>query len=783
MNSAADYLSRLIDLTKPWLLMSIAVMGATAVVAGAFEPARLGLLAVLVVSAVFGAATWDARKRVAEDRIERPLVAYEGPLLWVVSAWIAMQLLGGYSGETGYGRELFPFAVALLAWMLVTFPRRVAGAALATAAVIEVGLAVRGAQGLTQLFLHGCLVAFAGFALSRYAQGENFRLRMRELRDKRDEEEATQSRARDFGLLTAQAPKLDELPSLGDTVDSCSLSYLEESLDLQLTLLRKSLGLTTAALLWRTSDGLTLKASSTTGAPLLAGPFAEGLGVPGSVCRDGAFIKLEQVHEKFAGLPYYKTPGGVGGAIVVPVRTSDDDEPELLGILCVDREAPGAWSETDLEVVRQTAEKVALDHKTGRALKAATTQRTTFARFSAAFLRLNRAQGLSEVGAAVQEAVHALLTVPEEQDDSRGKTYTEEEPELMVMTLCHETGHTIVYPHGRDASQFKGRFIDPETLASKALMHDQTLPLSGQYRGHGTVFFEGEQLDWVKSLLVIPLTFKVADTLGDDLREGTDVLAHRVNALEPEMSADLAEGLTSKSKKVKMGCLVVAASNQDAFRTSRVVLDLIAAQVAIKLELAHSHEKIQEMAKTDALTGLANKRTFQLAFDNMLNRSQRRRRAQQPLDPVALILPDIDFFKPLNDNYGHPFGDEILKGVSAVLADTLRSGDLVAARIGGEEFALLLEDCDEALAMKTAERVRAEIEALTFVHPEKGSVSITMSMGVATYPEAGSTPAEIIENADQALYLAKNSGRNQVRAWTELPESSVLATAEVTAHV
>ena len=99
----------------------------------------------------------------------------------------------------------------------------------------------------------------------------------------------------------------------------------------------------------------------------------------------------------------------MGSALAVPVRATADDGGEVLGVLCVDRSEPGAWSESERIVVAQTSEKIALDHHTGRALKAATTQRTTFARFSATFLRLNRAQGLAEVGAAVQEAVRALL--------------------------------------------------------------------------------------------------------------------------------------------------------------------------------------------------------------------------------------------------------------------------------------------------------------------------------------------------------------------------------------
>ena len=143
-------------------------------------------------------------------------------------------------------------------------------------------------------------------------------------------------------------------------------------------------------------------------------------------------------------------------------------------------------------------------------------------------------------------------------------------------------------------------------------------------------------------------------------------------------------------------------------------------------------------------------------------------------------MTDIDKFKPLNDTYGHPFGDVVLKGVAEVFRNAVRSVD-VAARIGGEEFAIVLESSSAEGGLQLAERIRKEVESLTFTHPEKGQVGVTLSMGIATYPNDADDKETWISRADDALYLAKNSGRNQVRSWPELVESSVEEFSQITA--
>ncbi len=142
------------------------------------------------------------------------------------------------------------------------------------------------------------------------------------------------------------------------------------------------------------------------------------------------------------------------------------------------------------------------------------------------------------------------------------------------------------------------------------------------------------------------------------------------------------------------------------------MIEMIAAQVAVKLDLARAHDQINEMTLKDSLTGIANRRAFDRALAAMSERALRRH------SPYSLILCDIDYFKRINDTCGHPFGIRS----SARLPPNLtgcRSGDL-AARIGGEEFAVLVEGADGPGAFEVAERLRADVENLTLKSQGRG---------------------------------------------------------------
>jgi diguanylate cyclase (GGDEF)-like protein len=129
---------------------------------------------------------------------------------------------------------------------------------------------------------------------------------------------------------------------------------------------------------------------------------------------------------------------------------------------------------------------------------------------------------------------------------------------------------------------------------------------------------------------------------------------------------------------------------------------------------------------------------------------------------MSVALFDIDRFKRINDRYGHPAGDAVLRKIGSFLRERTRSTDAVV-RYGGEEFALLMATADSDVAFEQADRIRAELEKTPFVVPGQAEpIQVTISGGVATYPQDGQTFSELIAVADAGLYHAKENGRNQV---------------------
>jgi diguanylate cyclase (GGDEF)-like protein len=199
------------------------------------------------------------------------------------------------------------------------------------------------------------------------------------------------------------------------------------------------------------------------------------------------------------------------------------------------------------------------------------------------------------------------------------------------------------------------------------------------------------------------------------------------------------------------------------------MLGVIANQVAVSMQNARMYEALEEQATTDGLTGLVNHRTFQERFTTMLGRAERHQLA------VSLLLTDIDHFKKINDSYGHPTGDEVLRRVAAILKASARKIDIVA-RYGGEEFALVLEGTDRAGARQLAERIRQEVEQQSFPS-SKGAFGATLSIGVASYPDDAREKPEIISRADQSLYSAKHAGRNRTVCFADIDNRAKLKVA------
>ncbi|MCJ8508375.1 PleD family two-component system response regulator [Rhizobium lemnae] len=174
-------------------------------------------------------------------------------------------------------------------------------------------------------------------------------------------------------------------------------------------------------------------------------------------------------------------------------------------------------------------------------------------------------------------------------------------------------------------------------------------------------------------------------------------------------------------------------------------------------KLRSSVRQTIELAVTDGLTGLHNRRYLDNHLKTLFNRAAARSR------PLSVCITDIDRFKSVNDTYGHDIGDEILREFARRIRSTVRGADL-ACRYGGEEFVVVMPDTDANSAASIAERLRGIIEAAPFALPSGGALNITASLGIASFTAGIDTPEQLLKNADRALYEAKNSGRNRVVA-------------------
>jgi diguanylate cyclase (GGDEF)-like protein len=182
------------------------------------------------------------------------------------------------------------------------------------------------------------------------------------------------------------------------------------------------------------------------------------------------------------------------------------------------------------------------------------------------------------------------------------------------------------------------------------------------------------------------------------------------------------------------------------------LLGSLADQVSVAIENAELHQEKERQAVTDALTGIANRRSF---GDTLAREFERAKRYEQPL---SLVVIDLDFLKVINDSFGHQVGDEAIRQIGRILKQSSRSIDL-AARYGGEEFCLLLPNTEVNMAEQFAERLRRLINDVHIAGPGH----ISASMGVASFPAHALDPDTLFRKADEALYEAKQAGRNLVK--------------------
>lgn len=177
-------------------------------------------------------------------------------------------------------------------------------------------------------------------------------------------------------------------------------------------------------------------------------------------------------------------------------------------------------------------------------------------------------------------------------------------------------------------------------------------------------------------------------------------------------------------------------------------------QVALSIGNLQLRESLRQQSVRDALTGLSNRHYLEESLEREIAHSRRKDQ------PVAVFMMDIDHFKRLNDRHGHEAGDAVLRKIGQLLRDCTRESD-IAARYGGEEFTLVLPDADRDTAVVRAEALRTAIENLDLNVHGNPLGPITISIGIAVFPQHGSSPEDLMRAADQALYVAKRNGRNR----------------------
>lgn len=310
----------------------------------------------------------------------------------------------------------------------------------------------------------------------------------------------------------------------------------------------------------------------------------------------------------------------------------------------------------------------------------------------------------------------------------------------------------------------------PETSDDTSLSKEQEIDtFSGQYQRRGErrpalVFLRGE-------LLAVPIPLEREEvTLGRALEADIRINDSRASRLHARITTDVdpATGemryrltdLDSTNGTILNGERIEAALLDDGDKFE-VGDQLIRFEMLDEIDREYQ-QQIHRLLVHDELTGLLTSKSF---FSELRREAGR---AEAGKMPFCVLMMDIDHFKDVNDTYGHLAGSETLEEVGGVIKKSLRAGD-VAARFGGEEFAAFLLDADYAQGLVAAERVRSAIEKHEFPAARRGAHAseqpthhITISVGVASYPEDARDPIQLVEMADSALYRAKRNGRNQI---------------------
>jgi diguanylate cyclase (GGDEF)-like protein len=500
---------------------------------------------------------------------------------------------------------------------------------------------------------------------------------------------------------SSEPTALESAPSDAGRARS-GLDDLQRSLSAALDLCRMTLDCRSVLALSLDTTGrwLFVREVSSGETSVCPGPFSAADGVFAAALTSGRIAEL--VSQAAARqVPYYKVPFPVGHVAAVPLGTGTD----TAGLLALDRPLAEPLRPEQRLVLETAAELVRRTLEIERSVVQLERAKVEQGKLYRAAEQLNEAQSEKQVIEAGVGSAREFAAF-----------------HFAAVTLVREGGaHEICAVSGPHTSELVGKtFKDSTGLVGMVVENRHALPFRGLCdAGYQVVFTRDLPSPDLRSLLVLPL------------------LVHQE----------------------VLGTLVLGSDEPSAFGSAvRPTLEVLARHIAVSLANARMMKRLEDLATTDGLTGLLNKRALIDAARQKLRSSVRFQK------PLSVLVCDLDHFKSVNDTHGHDVGDRVIRGFADVLKHGKRDTDLVG-RFGGEEFVVICEQTDLVGAQQLAERIRTDLANTTFV-TSSGPLRVTCSVGIAAFPRAGQDWDELFRATDEALYASKRAGRDRVTVWS-----------------
>jgi diguanylate cyclase (GGDEF)-like protein len=479
------------------------------------------------------------------------------------------------------------------------------------------------------------------------------------------------------------------------------LEDLQRSLSAALDLCRITLDCRSVLALCLDSTGrwLFVREVSSVESAICSGPFSAAEGVFAAALTSARVAEL--VGSAAARqVPYYKVPFPVGHVAAVPLGSG-----EGAGLLALDRTLAEPLSPAQKVVLETAADLVRRTLEIERSVVQLERAKVEQGKLYRAAEQLSEAQSEMQVIQAGVGSAREFAAF-----------------HFAAVTLVREGGlHEICAVSGPHTNELVGQtFKDSTGLVGMVVENRHPLPFRGLCdAGYQVVFTRELPSPDLRSLLVLPL------------------LVHQE----------------------VLGTLVLGSDEPSAFGSAvRPTLEVLARHIAVSLANARMMKRLEDLATTDGLTGLLNKRAFIDAA------RQKLRSAVRFQKPLSVLVCDLDHFKSVNDTHGHDVGDRVIRGFADVLKNGKRDIDIVG-RFGGEEFVVVCEQTDLVGAQQLAERIRMDLASTTFV-TATGTLRVTCSVGIAAFPRAGQDWDELFRATDEALYASKRGGRDRVTVWS-----------------